>query len=310
MRRLLLLLVCAALLLTGCQGAETAEAAPVYALYFQAADLNQSAGAGALSPEYRSFPLSQDASAQETAEALLSALLEGPERMDLQSPIPQGTSLLSLELAGSRAAVDLSAAYGSLSGVALTLADYAITLTLTQLPSISLVRITVRGQELAYRDLQAFTARDVSLTPEGDVVSTVTVRLYFPDEEGVLTPEARTLSLYEGDTQVGAVAQALEAGPEDKTLFPALPEGFRVGAVWLEEDICYVNLSSALLDSLPGTAALPMALSALDRSLLSLDTVRATRYLVDGEFVAQYGQLKLTEPYTILPPAQEAPPEG
>ena len=100
-----------------------------------------------------------------------------------------------------------------LSGVELTLADQAITLTLTQLPDILSVQITVRGQELAYRSKQVFTARDVLVAPEGDVVGTAEVTLYFPDESGVLQPEERTLELYEGDTQVSAVARALENGP-------------------------------------------------------------------------------------------------
>ena len=86
----------------------------------------------------------------------------------------------------------------------LTLADQAITLTLTQLPDILSVQITVRGQELAYRSKQVFTARDVLVAPEGDVVGTAEVTLYFPDESGVLQPEERTLELYEGDTQVSA----------------------------------------------------------------------------------------------------------
>ena len=83
---------------------------------------------------------------------------------------------------GAYAKVDLSSNYRSLSGVALTLADYAITLTLTQLPQIAIVSITVRGQDLAYRDTQTFTARDVLLSSNEDVIGTVPATLYFLDE--------------------------------------------------------------------------------------------------------------------------------
>lgn len=38
----------------------------------------------------------------------------------------------------------------------LSLADYAITLTLTQLPDVARVRITVLGEELDYRSRQVF----------------------------------------------------------------------------------------------------------------------------------------------------------
>ena len=42
----------------------------------------------------------------------------------------------------------------------------------------------------------------------------MTAQLYFLNEAGELVPEERTLSLYEGDTQVSAVIRALENGPE------------------------------------------------------------------------------------------------
>lgn len=299
MKKLLVSLLCGLLLLPccACGGTETEEEG-AYVLYFMKTDLKEAAGSGALDTETVYLRDLEGAAPAEVAEALLTELLRGPLDEGLKSPIPAGTALLSLEVTGSRALVDLSSAYGTLSGVALTLADYAVTLTLTQLPEISLVRITVRGQELAYRDKQAFTARDVLLAPEGDVVSTVPVTLYFLDAGGALTGEERTLNLYEGDTQVGAVARALENGPESKDLTSAMPEGFRVKSVWLEENVCYVNLSSALLEELPTETELAPAIQALGRSLCSLDTVDETRFLVDGEFMNHYGSVNISRPIT------------
>ena len=182
------------LLLSGCAGEPVGDD---YALYFRARDLRSAAGEGALQTE-RWTPPEQDLDTAALAEAMMEALLAGPAEETLQNTIPAGTALLSLTLNGSQAVVDLSPAYSSLSGVELTLADQAVALTLTQLPEILSVRITVRGQELAYRDKQVFTGQDVLLAPEGDVVDTVTAALYFPNADGVLTEETRTLNLYEG----------------------------------------------------------------------------------------------------------------
>lgn len=192
----------------------------------------------------------------------------------------------------------MSAAYGTLSGVALTMADYAVALTLTQLPEISVVSITVRGQELAYRSAQRFTARDVLFATTEDVVGTLPVTLYFPDGGGVLTPEDVTLELYEGDTQVGAVIKALEHGPAGKDLSAAFPEAFQVKSAWLEENVCYVNLSSAALPELTEPQRLMLAIRALVRSLCSLDAVEEVQFLVDGEFTGRYGAVPVGEPYT------------
>lgn len=288
MRRWMIGLVCL-LLLFGCAsgGEETGKL-----LYFQERDLRAAAGGGALRTETIQV---EETETQAVAETLVEALLRGPLDETLKSPIPKGTTLLSLELQGSRAVVDFSAPYGTLSGVALTLADQAVALTLTQLPDILSVQITVRGRELAYRSKQILTAREVLVAPEGDVVGTLEARLWFPDEDGTLTEEDRTLVLYEGDTQVGALARALEEGPLEDGLSPVFPEGFRPRAVWQEAGICYVNLSSALLAELPEPEALPRALEALRRSLESLETVEETRFLVDGVYAADYGPVQLDE---------------
>lgn len=269
-----------------------------YALYFLETDMEASAGEGALQTETIYLNDMEDAPAAELAEALMTELLKGPVDETLKSTIPVGTTLLSLEVEGTRAYVDLSLAYSTLSGVALTLADYAITLTLTQIPAILSVKITVRGQELAYRDRQIFTTREVLLAPEEDVVSTVPAVLYFLKDDGELAPEERTLNLYEGDTQVGAVVRALENGPESKELSAVFPEGFRVKSVWLEESVCYVNLSSALLEEFPDETTLRLTVRSLGTSLCSLETVDEVRFLVDGEFTPKYGTADIEDAYT------------
>ena len=92
-----------------------------------------------------------------------------------------------------------------------------------------------------------------------------------------------SLDLYEGDTQVSAVARALEGKPEGRDFLSPLPEGFQVRSVWLEENICYLNFSSALLEGLEEDAV-RIAFQALEDSLRSLEAVEEVRFLVDGEF--------------------------
>ena len=303
MKRLTAALCALLVLLSGCTYAAVAsrQEQESYALYFRERELSAAPGGDALRAEQAYLPDSVDRDdTLQVAQALMEELLDGPLDETLRSPFPAGTALLSLALEGGRAVVDLSSAYGTLSGVSLTLADYAIALTLAQLPEISEVRITVRGQELAYRASQRFRPRDVLFTTTEDVVSTVTAVLYFLNGEGALTPEERTLDLYEGDTQVYAVARALENGPESKELSAVMPEGFRVKSVWLEEDVCYVNLSSAMLEGLPQKTELQTAVYSLAKSLCSLDTVSEVRFLVDGEFAKQYGTVDISEPYIFV----------
>ena len=268
------------------------ESVNTYSLYFVEEDLRAASGGDALRAEERTVN-DGALSTEELAETLMEELLKGPVDPTLESPFPKGTGVNLVERKGTEIHVDLSRVYSSLSGVELSLADYAVTMTLTQLPDVARVRITVAGSDLDYRSRQAFQARDILFVPKEDVVGTVTAQLYFLDESGELTPEERTLSLYEGDTQVSAVIRALENGPEAKELQTVWPEGFKVRKSWLEEGTCYVSLSSALLEGQPDPAALTQAIDSLQASLLSLETVDEVRFLVDGEFAEAYGPVKL-----------------
>ena len=296
-KRLIAALLCAALLVAlGSRRPD--ENVTLYKLYFLEADLASAPGRDALRAEEVNLDTSGSPSAQELAEQLLQALLAGPIDSTLTAVMPADTALISLELEGTWAKVDLSTRYRMLSGVELALADYAITLTLTQLPEISAVSITVRGMPLAYRDRQTFTARDVLFASNEDVIGLVPATLYVFNAEGQMVPWEVTLDQYEGETQVGTVVKALLGGFEEQEYRSPLPEGFQVTSVRLEEDTCYVDLPTAALSAMPEDAQLDAALQALADSLLSLQAVAEVRYLVDGEYAAVYGSAPVMEPYT------------
>lgn len=297
MKKLLTILLSAVLLaLCGCAAGGVQSEGTAYGLYFMAEDLKDHAGGSALQTETVYMP--KGLSTQELAQTLMKELLRGPLHEGLSSTIPSSVNLESVEIRGSQAVVDLSSAYRLLSGIRLTLADYAITLTLTQIPEILSVRVTVQGQDLMYRDRQTFTIRDVLLAPQGDVVSTVKAFLYFPDEKGVLTAEARTVELYEGDTPMSALARELEEGPENRSLTAVVPAGFRLKSVWEENGVCYANISSTMLDEMPEDTQLSTVIRALGMSLCSLEVVEEVWFLVDGEFVPRYGGVVIQGPFT------------
>lgn len=299
MRRAMAFSLLAVLTLTGCAYAarQSQPAENACALYYVAADLESAAGGDAVRAETVELEGFQELDAPDAVERLTRELLRGPGDEMLKTPFPAGTQLISARLKNGRAVIDLTYPYSTLSGVSLTLADYCVTMTLTQLPEVQSVFITVRGQELAYRSKQVFTGEDVLLSSMEDVVSTVPVTLWFLNERGVLTGVARRLDLYEGDTQLSALVSALEAGPQTRGLTSALPEGFSVLSTQLSDGVCYVNLSGAFLPAFSEDADLQSALDALALSLTSLETVQQVRYLVDGEPAETYGAASVAETY-------------
>ena len=141
-KRLLLLLLCLTLLLTGCAAGK--EQMPVFRIY----GLSDTPGSDAISAVTVDWSGQKSLTVDRQAQAALEQLLGGCTEPGYRSPIPQGVQLRSCQLTGGMALVDFSQGYEQLSGIDLTMADYCVTLTLSQLPGVSVVRITVEGQEL------------------------------------------------------------------------------------------------------------------------------------------------------------------
>ena len=149
------------LLLSGCAGGQRAER---FSLYFLP---GQAAAGPALDPV--SFTPDPALSPE---DALLSALLAGPEDDGHLSPFPEGVRVRYWSLRDGLLTVNLSEQYSGLSGIRLTLADYSIALTLCQLPQVERVMVTVENSPLAFRDRPILSPEDVllsdALPEEGD----------------------------------------------------------------------------------------------------------------------------------------------
>lgn len=143
MRRTAALALALGLLLTGCGGERgSGERKPgEYLLWFTSA--HSSPQSAALGSETRTLSPGEDP---------LPLLFQGPRSEELTSPFPAGTALRGSRVEEGTAYVDLSEAYGGLSGAELTLADACVVLTLCQLDGVERVYITVEGEPRPYRD--------------------------------------------------------------------------------------------------------------------------------------------------------------
>ena len=254
----------ALLALAACAAPAEAPSGGEFELYY-AAWLDGSDGGDAIRASRVRLPDAETLGTAALAERLVEGLLAAPVGEGLRSPFPSGTSLQKLTVAGGRATVDFSPQYARLSGIDLSIADACLTLTLTQLDGVYAVRITANGRELPYRKTQLLTAADALLSSGEDVIRPINVSLYFLDTQtGGLRAQQQTLALYEGQTRLSAVLDALKRAPAgDDALRPLLPDGFSVSSSRIEEKVCYVNLNGNT--PLPGDETL-RALAVESRS--------------------------------------------
>ena len=266
------------LLLAACVRGGGTEGENSYTIYYPAAELRDVPGEDAIVARTVQLPDADTFTQEELAQRLLERLLADAPDAGVRAPMPGGTTLLSLSVLGNWARVDFSRQYARLAGIDLTLADYCVTLTLTQLDGVNAVSITSGGRELPYRETQTLTAADPLLSMREDALRPITVSLYFLDPtSGALRVEKRALALYEGQTRVNA-----------------LPEEFTVLSARVEEGTCYLNLpSDADLGISPR-----QTVESLVLSLCSLDTVERVQIVVDGEIAAQLNGVNVGEPLT------------
>ena len=288
MKRIIAILAALTLLLAACAAPAEETSPDDYTLYY-AARLDDASGEDAIRACGVRIAGGAAMLRTELAERLVAELLTQPEDAGLYTPFPNGTTLQKLTVAGGRATVDLSAQYARLSGVDLSLADYCLTLTLTQLDGIYAVHITANGRELPYRRTQLLTAADPLLSSSEDVLRPIDVSLYFLDlGTGELRAQQQTLALYEGQSRVSAVLDALVRGPEgDDTLRPLLGADFSILSSRTDEGTCYVNLSP-LVPLSKDRALQPLVLESIGRTLLSLSGVTEVQFLLDGEPLTQF----------------------
>ena len=148
----LLILLCAC----GC-GTEPEGDGADYVLYF----LSDEEGHGAA---LKAQPYA-GAEGVPTPEALVRALLNGPTEGNLKTPFPRGLSLLECRWDEEAGAVRLllSEQYGALTDISLTLADYSLVLTLSQLEGVETVEIFTEGHSFSYRSHSALSAEEALL---------------------------------------------------------------------------------------------------------------------------------------------------
>ena len=154
--RLWAALLAAVLLLAACGGGERTR--PDYMLYFLPA--GEKLQGSAL--DWEPYPGEADPGPEE----LLTALLAGPAQEGLVSPFPRGVSLLSWDWDEEEPGVlriTLSEQYGALTDISLTLADYCIVLTLSQLEEVEGVEIRSGGHSAGYRSHQTLRADEALL---------------------------------------------------------------------------------------------------------------------------------------------------
>lgn len=227
---------------------------------------------------------------QAVLRELMRCLATMPEKLEYQAPLAMGFEILGINLEEEKMTINVNEAYKSLPVTTEVLVRAAIVRTLTQLPQISYVEITVEGEPLldSLGNLVGRMGADQFIDNDGNEINTyelARVKLYFANNDGTQLIAAYREKHYSTNTPIERfIVEELIAGPSGQVegLHPTINPSTKVINVTTKDGICYVNLDENFL-TVPENVSMEAAVYSIVNSLVELSNINKVQIMVNGE---------------------------
>ncbi len=235
----------------------------------------------------------------DTPEAQLKELVEclstNPEKLEYKAPLNMGFQVLNTKLEDGKLQIDVDGAYKKLPVTTEVLVRAAIVRTLTQLSQVSLVSVTVEGNQLydSNGGTVGWMSADQFIDNDGNEINTyelARVRLHFADESGTSLIAAYREKHYSTNTsRERFVVEELIAGPSGQVegLFPSVNPNTKIISITTKDGICYVNLDETFL-TVVNNVSTDISIYAIVNSLSELSNINKVQILINGEVPSSF----------------------
>lgn len=232
---------------------------------------------------------------EDQLQELIECLSTNPEKMEYKAPLAMGFEVLGVKQEGGRVQIDVSAAYKELSVTTEVLVRAAVVRTLTQMPEVSMVSITVEGSQLydSKGTVVGWMSADQFINNDGNAINTyelARVRLYFASEDGTQLISAYREKHYSTNLPMERfVVEELIAGPSGQIagLYPSINPNTKVINVTTTDNICYVNLDENFLNVVNNVST-DVSVYSIVNSLVELNNVNKVQILINGEVPSSF----------------------
>ena len=233
----------------------------------------------------------EGATTKEMIVEVLTLLCSVPENKELKATLSGGINIINYSLEGEQVTVSLGEKYKELSRTTEVLTRAALVRSLTEIPGVTYVMITVGGEpltDLAGTALGIMTA-DMFVDNEGEQMNSyekVTIRLYFANESGdSLIPINRELVHNIDVSNISMeklIVEQLIAGPANDESYPTINPQTKLLGVTVKDGICYVNLDSSFLTPVNNVTS-DVTIYSIANSLVELSNVNKVQISIDGK---------------------------
>lgn len=232
----------------------------------------------------------QSESSQAVLRELMQKLASDPEKLEYRAPLAMGFELLGIDLKEGKMTINVDENYLNLPVTTEVLVRAAIVRTLTQLPEISYVEITVEGSPLvdSMNNPVGRMSADQFIDNDGNEINTyelARVKLYFASDDGTKLIAAYREKHYSTNTPIERfIVEELIAGPSGQVagLHSTINPNTKIINVTTKDGICYVNMDENFL-TVPDNVSMEAAVYSIVNSLAELSNINKVQILVNGE---------------------------
>ena len=206
-------------------------------------------GRSSIESEIQSIKYVKD---EEFPVQIVSAMLDGPERISLERIADKDTDLNSIKYVNENdVVVDFSETFYKDNAVENTLSVYAVAKTLCGTDHIERVKVTVNGNDITATDGTAIGFIDgnvINMQSEGEANEYSRVVLYYPrTDNSALKGEIYNIPVGNGEKEEEYILRALIETEPQEEMYSPFKEDMIISAE-IQDGTCYINIDEAFIE--------------------------------------------------------------
>lgn len=220
----------------------------------------------------------------------LELLTEVPEDLSCKAAVGTNLSVVSYSFEDEQVTIAMNDKYKELSATTEILTRAAIVRTLTQIPGVEYVSMTVNGEPLVDANGTAvgFMTADLFIDNEGEEINAyekTVLRLYFANESGDKLVAINRSIIYNSNISLEKlVVEQLISGPISGDSYQTINPDTKLLGATVKDGVCYVNFDSAFLAQNQNlNVSTDVCIYSIVNSLVELSNINKVQITVDGD---------------------------
>jgi len=223
-------------------------------------------------------------------EQVLDVLSTGAALEKLLPTIPKDLTMDQIEIREGNIIIQMPSDIKNMEQIDFLLCRTSLIRSLTSIEAVASIEFYVDGLPLKDSNGKVygpFYKSDVivNMESENEVVKSMDVNLYFPDQKGeFLIPVTREVEIKPNESIEERIIKELMLPPEGHNLISLIPKETVVKSIYVDQNICYIDFNEAFRNEhIGGSTSEVMSIYAIVNSLTSLPNINKVQFLIEGE---------------------------